>query len=251
MHLMPELCKVPSAVRPLKAPEDTTHRVRALDVGAGVGRVTSDVLLHLVDDVVLIEPVEKFVQEAFERGTASAAGTLIEDKSHAIWKGIRDKSKSVTFVQGTLQALDPAHPLASEDCKLLGRVGHIPSEDDIDSKFDVIWCQWCLGHLTDDDLVPFFKRCRAALRESGKSLIIVKENLCQEAADGTGRESFDESDSSLTRYSACPIWSISVLTYWTFRSDGSWKRAFRAAGLTLVHEQIQHGFPEGLYEVRM
>ena len=26
--------------------------------------------------------------------------------------------------------------------------------------YDVIWCQWVLGHLTDDDLVAFFKRAK-------------------------------------------------------------------------------------------
>ena len=86
-------------------------------------------------------------------------------------------------------------------CELLGRVGYVPPEgaDDTDSGFDVVWCQWCLGHLNDADLVAFFRRCRAALREPGKSVVVVKENLCQEDDEGSGRESFDESDSSLTR----------------------------------------------------
>ena len=26
-------------------------------------------------------------------------------------------------------------------------------------KYDVIWCQWVLGHLKDDDLIGFFKKC--------------------------------------------------------------------------------------------
>jgi hypothetical protein len=26
--------------------------------------------------------------------------------------------------------------------------------------YDVIWIQWVLGHLTDDDLVGFLKRCQ-------------------------------------------------------------------------------------------
>jgi protein N-terminal methyltransferase len=60
MKLMPQLCKVDSALRRLSAGETTCQtRLRALDVGGGVGRTTKDVLLHLVDDVVLIEPVHK------------------------------------------------------------------------------------------------------------------------------------------------------------------------------------------------
>lgn len=35
----------------------TTTRTRALDVGAGVGRVTENVLLPLVDEVDVVEPV--------------------------------------------------------------------------------------------------------------------------------------------------------------------------------------------------
>lgn len=105
----------------------------------------------------------------------------------------------MTFVQETLQAFDPAHPLAGGPTKLLGRVGHVPPEDDLESGFDVIWCQWCLGHLSDADLVAFFRRCRAALRDRDKSVIVVKENLCQDGPDGSARSSFDESDSSVTR----------------------------------------------------
>ena len=69
-----------------------------------------------------------------------------------------------------------------------------------DSGFDVIWCQWCLGHLSDEDLVAFFRRCPAALRNKDEGLIVVKENLCQDGDDGSARVSFDEADSSLTRY---------------------------------------------------
>ena len=29
-----------------------------------------------------------------------------------------------------------------------------------DGAYDVIWCQWVLGHLTDEDLVAFFKRAK-------------------------------------------------------------------------------------------
>ena len=36
-----------------------------------------------------------------------------------------------------------------------------------------------------------------------------------------------------------------------FRSDTAWKGAFRDAGLTLIKEEVQKGFPLGLYEVKM
>jgi protein N-terminal methyltransferase len=85
----------------------------------------------------------------------------------------------------------------------LDRVGYQPVRpvDEIGMGFDVIWCQWCLGHLSDDDLVAFLRRSHAALKvkEKGKSLIVVKENLCSDLDDGTPRTVFDEQDSSLTR----------------------------------------------------
>jgi protein N-terminal methyltransferase len=232
MSLMPELCTVPSPLRALK-PLPKTQRLRALDVGAGVGRVTSDTLLPLVDDVVLLEPVDIFILEALARGKASESEVEVNGASENTdanaelgnkgkWKGIPDKTKSVTFVKGTLQALDPARPDAAGE--VLGRVGfplpatsasasnkkdtevsEVPEVLEMHSGFDVIWCQWCLGHLSDEDLVAFFKRAQKALRtrriEEGEaaSLIVVKENLCSEGEDGQPKTVYDEEDSSLTR----------------------------------------------------
>jgi protein N-terminal methyltransferase len=157
-------------------------------VGAGIGRVTADVLLHLISDAVLLEPTEHFIHQALARGESNS--------SFQPWKGIKNKTKSVTFFQGTLQAFDPSHP--SQNTKYLARIGFTPPTDDTDSGFDVIWCQWCLGHLSDVDLVQFFKRCRMALRNE-KSLIVVKENLYRDGDDGEPNYAFDETDSSLTR----------------------------------------------------
>lgn len=198
-HLIPELCTVPSVVRSLN-PQQINKRYRAADVGAGVGRVTSDVLLHLVHDVVLVEPVESFIGEAFRRGTASASEDLnapLPQGQTSRWKGIQNKSKSVTFVRGTLQAFNPSNP--GENTAVLGRVGYTPTEGDLESKFDILWCQWCLGHLSDTDLRAFFLRCKKAMRDPKHSVIVVKENLCRDTDEGGPRTVFDEDDSSLTR----------------------------------------------------
>lgn len=186
-------------VRPLN-PDPVDKRYRAVDVGAGVGRVTSDTLLYLVHDVVLVEPVESFVGEAFRRGTASASEDSNAPLPHgqtSRWKGIQDKTRSVTFVRGTLQAFNPLNP--GENSTILGRVGYVPTVDDLESKFDVIWCQWCLGHLSDLDLRAFFLRCKKGLRDPKRSVIVVKENLCRDTDEGGPRTVFDEDDSSLTR----------------------------------------------------
>ncbi|KAH7926303.1 methyltransferase domain-containing protein [Leucogyrophana mollusca] len=229
MNLLPELSTVPSTLRPLQTHK--SMRTRALDVGAGIGRVTADVLLPLVSDVVLLEPVERFINEALARGNASVGLTASHDESGYKngWPGIADRSKSVSFYQAPLQDFDPSRP--HESTRLLGRVGFSPLEDDAESRFDVIWCQWCLGHLSDVDLVDFLKRSQSALR-GPRSLIVVKENLCSEHDEGP-RTVFDEQDSSLTR------------------SDGAYKNIFAEAGLSLVREQVQHGLPAGLYPVKM
>jgi protein N-terminal methyltransferase len=201
LYLFPELSTVQSAVRPLKpAP---ARRFRALDVGAGIGRVTSDTLLHLVSDVVLLEPVESLIQAALSQGQASAAKAPSKDESKLPlqkrkWKGIADGSKSVTFLQGTLQACDPANPL--QTATLLGRVGYTPPSPDDESGFDVVWCQWCLTYMTDADLITFLKRSQAALRKEGPGIIVVKENVCRDGEGGVPKICFDEADSSVTRY---------------------------------------------------
>jgi protein N-terminal methyltransferase len=292
---------VTSTNKPLRGPiadigqNAPKRRTRALDVGAGVGRVTADVLLHIFDDVVLLEPVEQFIQEAYARGKASESSPVRTvgdaqswNETHeaegygARWKGIKAKSKSVTFVQATLQSFDPSHAVAS---KILGRVGRqtsaitstspdrtgsgpsAASYGDMNSGYDVIWCQWCLGHLSDSELVTFFGRATKALRTrdrgSGEnpSCIIVKENLCRDFGEdgvegGNGirapRTVFDEEDSSLTRCETAIFNSSLVRVYEVFgRSDLAWKAAFAVSKLILVHEQVQHGFPEGLYDVKL
>ncbi|KAI0306437.1 DUF858-domain-containing protein [Multifurca ochricompacta] len=234
LYLLPELSTIPSAARPLKPTQP--RRFRALDVGAGIGRVTSDTLLHLVSDVVLLEPVESLIQTALSRGRASAIEPPATNESklplqRQKWKGIADGSKSVTFLQGTLQACDPANPM--QTATFLGRVGYTPSFPDDDSGFDVIWCQWCLAYMRDVDLVAFLKRSQVALRKEGPGVIVVKENVCSDGEGSVPAVEFDEEDSSVTR------------------SDLHWKKVFRDTGLSLLHEQVQHGLPKGLFMVKM
>ncbi|CAG8440327.1 2079_t:CDS:2 [Acaulospora morrowiae] len=153
----------------------------ACDCGAGIGRVSKHFLLKIFDKVDLVEYTPKFIQHA-ER----------------------------TY-------------LAKE--KSLGRIGKFmclglqeftPEE----GKYDLIWCQWVLGHLKDDDLEEFFKRCKKGLKPNG--MIGVKENV------SVFGYRFDKNDSSVTRY-----------------------HIYRKAGLSLLKEATQHGMPDGLYEVKM
>ncbi|KAJ3317969.1 hypothetical protein HDU76_000990 [Blyttiomyces sp. JEL0837] len=94
-----------------------------------------------------------------------------------------------------------------------------------EGRYDVIWCQWVLGHLTDDDLVAFFKRCKKGLKPNGA--IGVKENL------SSGATEVDKEDSSVTR------------------PETLLKEIFQRAGLKIVREIVQQGFPKALYQVKM
>ena len=68
-------------------------------------------------------------------------------------------SKSVTFLQGTLQDFVPARPL--QTATSWARVGYKnPLSVDDNTGFDVVWCQWCLSYMTDADLIAFLKRSR-------------------------------------------------------------------------------------------
>lgn len=223
---------MPSAIRPLHP--QVPDRIRALDVGAGIGRVTADVLLHLCSDVVLVEPVDSFVQEVLERARNSANLGVHTCRPKNAWKGIADHTKSVSVFQGTLQDFNPMRPHST---RFVDHFGYQPARpaDDVDLTFDVIWCQWCLGHLSDPELVAFLKRCHVALRDkqSGRSLIVIKENICQDSVDGLPCSVFDNQDSSVTR------------------SDQAWKCIFKQSSLRLVKEKVQEGLPEELYVVKM
>jgi protein N-terminal methyltransferase len=88
-------------------------------------------------------------------------------------------------------------------------------------KYDLIWTQWCVGHLTDAQLVAYVARCRDSLNLSG--IMVVKENL---STDPLGNDMYDELDSSVTRM------------------DSKFKEIFNAAGMDVVKSEMQTGFPK-------
>ncbi|CAN6465535.1 unnamed protein product [Victoria cruziana] len=92
-------------------------------------------------------------------------------------------------------------------------------------RYDVIWVQWCISQLADDDFVSFFRRAKAGLKPGG--FFVVKENVA--------RSGFvlDKEDKSITR------------------SDSYFKQLFKQADLYLYKTKEQKGFPEELFPVRM
>jgi protein N-terminal methyltransferase len=150
----------------------------AVDCGAGIGRITKNLLTKLFTKTDLVDPIESFNKDVME-------GEFLRVEREAGKIG-------QVFTMG-LQHFAPEK-----------------------GKYSVIWNQWCLGHLTDADLVDYLKRCREGLVPDG-GVIIVKENLAWR------EDNFDGMDSSFTR------------TEKTFRG------IFSKAGLEVIHVVEQHG----------
>ncbi|PGH08763.1 hypothetical protein AJ80_07801 [Polytolypa hystricis UAMH7299] len=94
-------------------------------------------------------------------------------------------------------------------------------------KYDLIWNQWCLDHLTDDQVVAYLIRCRGALSERG--LVVIKENM-----NSVGCEDFyDDTDNTVTR------------------AEESFVELFRRAGFAIVRAEEETGFPERLGLLRV
>lgn len=94
-------------------------------------------------------------------------------------------------------------------------------------KYDLIWTQWVLGHLTDDDLIAFFKRCIKGLSKNG--MIIIKENVTASSPQAE----IDLADSSVTR----PIMHL--------------KQLIVRSGLRILRVSLQNNFPSGILPVYM
>lgn len=64
--------------------------------------------------------------------------------------------------------------------------------------YDVVWIQWCVGHLTDADFVAFLATCRDALRPGG--LVVIKDNVLHDSAAPEADAFYvDDDDRSLCR----------------------------------------------------
>ena len=170
---------------------------RAVDCGAGIGRITMNLLVHQARTIDIVEPVSKFTDAlaaAFEAKTASSAPN------------------------GTTGTLGEIHNIGLEDFH--------PAP----SSYDLIWNQWCVGQLTDTQLIAYLKRCAVALRRGG--WIVVKENMSSRMPGPGEQDIFDATDSSVTR------------------GDGSFRRIFESAGLEVRATEVQRGMPRELFPVR-
>ena len=159
------------------------------DCGAGIGRITTNFLCTVSEHVDVIEPVAKFTDQLRDENP-----TLFEGGHPVIANIFNDPLETWT---------PPRSPKRM---------------------YDVIWNQWCLGHLNDEALVKYFKRLTPHVTQGG--FIIVKENLSTAAF---GEDVYDPEDSSVTR------------------SPGKFERIFEEAELKVVRTELQKGgFGKGL-----
>ena len=103
----------------------------ALDVGAGVGRVTKGVLLRRCEHVALLEPCERWLKQARR---------YLGNK----------RAQRCTFVCRTLQDYSSAPPAAA---------------------YDVVWVQWTLQYLVDAHVVAALRGLAASLTAHGVLLL--------------------------------------------------------------------------------
>jgi protein N-terminal methyltransferase len=176
---------------------------RVADCGAGIGRITKGLLLGVGRRVDIVEPVKKFTDELvkeLENTQADATGE--------------------TTGRGQV-----------------GEVFNLGLQDWIPEpgSYNLIWNQWCVGHLTDAQLVTYLERCKDGLvkavgEEKSEAWIVVKENL---STDIRHKDIYDEEDSSVTR------------------SDEKFRKLFKEAKLKIVATEQQRGMPKELYPVRI
>ena len=127
-----------------------------------------------------------------------------------------------------------AKVLSEGPLKMEGKVGEVYIQGLQDweptKSYDLIWNQWCVGHLTDSQLTAYLVRCGKAIKKAG--WIVVKENL---STHQYGEDIFDDVDSSVTR------------------SDQKFRDLFEQSGLHIVKAELQTGFPKNprLYPVKM
>nr|XP_057913558.1 N-terminal Xaa-Pro-Lys N-methyltransferase 1 isoform X2 [Doryrhamphus excisus]XP_057913559.1 N-terminal Xaa-Pro-Lys N-methyltransferase 1 isoform X2 [Doryrhamphus excisus] len=133
--------------------------------------------------------------------------------------------KTVDLVDVTQEFLDKAKTYLGDDGKRVGGYFCQGLQDFVpeSGRYDVIWIQWVIGHLTDNHLVEFLRRCHKALRPNG--LIVIKDNVSYEGVVP------DEVDSSVCR-------DLEIVRSLVVR-----------AGLSIIYEEQQVNFPKEIYHV--
>uniref|UniRef100_A0A8C5R7B2 protein N-terminal methyltransferase n=1 Tax=Leptobrachium leishanense TaxID=445787 RepID=A0A8C5R7B2_9ANUR len=133
--------------------------------------------------------------------------------------------KTVDMVDITDDFLSKAKAYLGDEAKRIGNFYCSGLQDFTPelNRYDLIWIQWVIGHLTDVHLVEFLKRCKAGLQPNG--IIVIKDNMTQEGII------MDDVDSSICR-------DMDVV-----------RKLIRQADLSVLAQEKQENFPEEIYNV--
>lgn len=171
------------------------HR-RALDVGAGIGRVTRYLLSEEFDTVDLLEQSVAYINES---------DAYLDSVKHKVGRRIA---------------------CGMQEFRATGLTARNGVEaGDLRKTYDVVWIQWTVIYLHDDDFVAFVQECIKCLTPNG--IIVVKDNVA--------RTGFlvDKDDSSI------------------MRSNRYMLHLFKRAGVEVIKQARQLDFPKTVFPVRM
>ncbi|KAK5459783.1 hypothetical protein LTS15_003912 [Exophiala xenobiotica] len=223
-----------------------------LETGAGIGRVTFNLLAGMCERIDIIEPIEKFTDVLTDKDSPIVKArqlrrvwnvplqkwTVGMEPSWECGDGGGDgdgdepeqKQKRQRQQHMDSNVTANANANATHETRAAAEEKENRKGEEDEGRYDLIYNQWCLNHLTFESLVRYFASLIPLLAKGG--WIIVKENLSTEVS---GADTFWEEDSSVAR------------------SDGNWRASFDKAGLKVVATQLQTGFPKqlGLLPVRM
>lgn len=177
----------------LKSGEDCC----CVDVGAGIGRITKSLLLPRFGVVDMLEQNASYLDKSVGYIGPSASGVGVVGRRMA--QGMQD-----------FDVVD-------------ARTGDSSSE-----RWNLVWIQWVIIYLTDDDFVSFIRKLLLCLAPGG--IICMKDNIAPR-----GKKNgfvFDKSDSSI------------------MRSDKYMKSLFERAGVRVISEAVQHDFPSDTFPVK-
>ncbi|CAL6097375.1 S-adenosylmethionine-dependent_methyltransferase [Hexamita inflata] len=150
-----------------------------LDIGGGIGRVSSHVLKQMFDNVDMLEQSELFINES----------KVNFAKNHI-------RNRFCCSIQN-MNTLD------------LG-------------KYDLIWIQWVVGHISDLEFVELLKNCKQK-----SEYIVVKDNYSKQGFW------FDEKDGNILR-------GLEIF-----------EDIFKAAGLSIVKQNDPETWPKDLMPIRI
>lgn len=191
-----------SILKELESDWGLTKFGSVLDCGAGIGRISDKLLSTQFETIDVLEPVDKLMD--------AAKRTL----------GPEGRNIARNFFKMSLQEWNFMDTKTTEE--------GIPTP----LKYDVVWNQWVLLYLTDNDLIAYLKKCKAALNPGG--FIFVKENVIVEDKRGKPKEYvMDDDDNSVTR------------------TDRMYREIFKKSGLDTLIGVQQKEWPQDLYPIYM